>query len=495
MYDLTLTGSRPAYLQIKDYLKELILSGVLQAGSQLPASRELSIILKVSRNTIIQAYQYLEDDGFVYTVHGQGTFVAEVDLLLKNDSAGTRRFDWPGLVTGLARKAVELDIEKHELKWAKGQISFKSIAPDENLFEMAEFKKAFLQRISLQGEKLLNYGYAKGYKPLIEYLIYYMKNKGVDPDGKDILITNGFTEAFNLILEALCRPGDAVICENPTHNTALKIMKLSGVEITGISMNETGIDSLKLEAALSQKQYKLGYLIPSYHNPTGLVMPLEKRMAVLESFTRHRVPLVEDGFNEELKFSGSHVAPLLALSGAGNQLIYLGSFSKILFPGIRVGWIMGDANLIAILESLKRSKNIHTSTLDQALLYEYLQSGQFEKYLKKARRVYKERHETAIGLAQKYIPCRKIWGQGGLHIFIELDSRLNAREILNICYQKGVLFLPGDIFYSDGSGANTFRLGISRVKPEDMEQGFKIIGQTIRELGQDSQKNNFISNH
>jgi DNA-binding transcriptional MocR family regulator len=480
--DLILTGNRPTYLQIKDYLKELVLSGVLQAGSQLPASRELSAILKVSRNTIIQAYRYLEDDGFVYTVQGQGTFVAEIDLRLENTPTPAFRFDWPDSVTGLARKAVDLDIEKHELKWAKGLISFKSIAPDETLFEMAEFKKAFLQRISLQGEKLLNYGYAKGYKPLIEYLVYYMKNKGVDPDGKDILITNGFTEAFNLMLEALCQPGDAVICENPTHNTALKIMKLSGVEITGIPMTETGIDLLKLEAALSQKRYKLGYLIPSYHNPTGLVMPLEKRMAVLESFTRHRVPLIEDGFNEELKFSGSHVAPLLALSGATNHLIYLGSFSKILFPGIRVGWIMGDAGLIAILESLKRSKNIHTSTLDQALLFEYLQSGQFEKYLKKARRVYKERHETAIQLAQKYIPCQKVWGQGGLHIFIELNSGLNAREILNICYQKGVLFLPGDIFYSDGSGASTFRLGISRVKPEDMEQGFKIIGETIREL-------------
>jgi DNA-binding transcriptional MocR family regulator len=482
MFNLTITGNRPAYLQIKDYLQELILSGVLQAGAQLPASRELSAILKVSRNTIIQSYQYLEDDGFIYTVQGQGTFVAQVDQHLENESTATQLFNWPERVTVMARRAVELDIEKHELKWSKGLISFKSIAPDESLFEMAEFKKAFLQRISMQGEKLLNYGYAKGYKPLIEYLGYYMKNKGVHIQGKDILITNGFTEAFNLMLEALCRPGDAVICENPTHNTALKIMKILGLDITGIPMNETGIDPGRLEEALSRKQYKLGYLTPSYHNPTGLVMPLEKRMAVLESFTRHGVPLIEDGFNEELKFSGSHVAPLLTLSSTANHIIYLGSFSKILFPGIRVGWIMGDAGLISILESLKRCKNIHTSTLDQALLFEYLQSGQFEKYLKKARRVYKELHETAVKLAQKYIPCRKIWGQGGLHIFIELEPSLNAREILKICYQKGVLFLPGDIFYSDGGGANTFRLGISRVKPEDMEQGFRIIGETIREL-------------
>lgn len=477
-HNLKLTNNRPAYLQIKDYLQELILNGVLQAGARLPATRELSVILKVSRNTINQAYQYLEDDGFLYTVAGQGAFVAKVQIRLENKL----QLDWPGLVTELSRQAVNLDIEKQELKWKKGLISFKSIAPDESLFELAELKKAFSNRLSFQGEKLLNYGYARGYKPLIEYLINYMKNKGVNPGGKDILITNGFTEAFNLMLEATSQPGDAIICENPTHNTALKIMKLSGLEITGIPMTETGIDPEQLDAALSHKKYKLGFLIPSYHNPTGLVMPLEKRLAVFDNFTRYRVPLIEDGFNEELKFSGSHLAPLLALAGAGNNLVYLGSFSKILFPGIRVGWIMGDVHLVSVLESVKRSKNIHTSTLDQALLFEYLQSGQFEKYLKKARQVYKARHETAVSLARKYIPCRKIWGEGGLHILIELDTGLNARELLTACYARGVLFVPGDIFFTDGGGANTFRLGISRVTPEQMEQGFKIIGETIREL-------------
>ena len=480
--DLVIDGNRPAYLQIKDYLKDLILKGILQAGVRLPSTRDLSSILKVSRNTIISAYQYLEDDGFVYTVKGQGAYVARIEV--KKDGDGVQ-FDWAELIGDFAKKASLLDIEKKELRWERGMISFKSIAPDESLFDVNEFKRAFLNRFALEGSKLLNYGYARGYKPLLEYLAQYMKNKGVDLSGKELLITNGFTEGFNLALRALTKPGDRIVCENPTHNTAIKIMNLFGLKLVGIPMREDGLDLDILEEGLTAKDVKAGFLIPSYHNPTGLVMPLDKRLSILKIFAERRIPLIEDGFNEELRYSGTHVAPLLALSGKGNNLIYLGSFSKVLFPGLRIGWIMADRELISYLESVKRSLNIHTSFLDQALLYEYLQSGQFEKYLKKARKVYKNRHETAIELVKEYIPCRKVWGEGGLHIFVELD-RLNAREVLARCYQRRVLFMPGDIFFTDYGGANTFRLGISRVQPEEIEAGVKIIGAVVKEMDESS---------
>lgn len=477
--DLKLDRNRPAYLQIKDYLKELIIAGALQSGVRLPSTRELGLILKVSRNTIIQAYHYLEDDGFIQSVKGRGAFVTAVAV---KKHSGKNNFHWDRRLTDSARKAVELDIEKNELRWERGMLSFKSIAPDPTLFEIGEFKKAFLNRISLEGEKLLNYGYAKGYKRLIDYLIQYMKNKGVVHEGKDLLITNGFTEGLNLTLAALTRPGDRLICENPTHNTALKIMRLAGLEIIGIPMRDDGLDLTRLEQELTKDEVKLGFLIPSYHNPTGLVMSPEKRGVVLKLFEKFQVPVIEDGFNEELRYSGAHVAPLLALAGENNGVVYIGSFSKILFPGLRIGWIMADADLIASLESVKRGLNIHTSFPDQAILYEYLQSGQFERYLKKARKVYRERHQAAVELAGKYLSAVKIWGEGGLHIFVELDPKINARQVLAECYREGVLFMPGDLFFTDYQGANTFRLGISRVTPEEMEKGFKIIGDVIKKL-------------
>jgi DNA-binding transcriptional MocR family regulator len=478
--DFKAEPNRPVYLQLKDYVKDAILRGVWPPGSRLPATRELGTILGISRNTVILAYQYLEDDGFIYTVKGQGAFVAS--LAMDKTAATGTRLDWTARVNDYTLQATELDIEKKELRWEKGMISFKSIAPDPGLFEVEEFKRAFLNRFALEGAKLLNYGYARGYRNLVQYLTGYMKNKGVDPDGKAILITNGFTEGLHLVLSALTRPGDGIVSENPTHNTAIKLMKLAGLRIHGVPVREDGPDVAELERILGNEAVKCGFLIPSYHNPTGLVISAERRRKIFAIFERYRVPIIEDGFNEELRYSGTHLPPLMALAGAGNNVIYIGSFSKILFPGLRIGWIMGDRQLISYLESIKRSRNIHTSFLDQAVFFEYLQSGSFERYLKKARKVYKERYRDGVAMANRYIPARRIWGEGGLHILVELDPRLNARDVLAACYQRGVVFMPGDIFYTDGSGQNTFRLGISRVTPEEMEQGFRIIGEVIREL-------------
>jgi len=476
--ELRLKKGVPAYLQLKDYLKEMILEGVLAPGVKLPATRELSRLAGVSRNTVILAYQYLEDDGLVKAVRGRGTFVTGVTTG-RGDGV---TLPWPELLTDYAVLATELDIEKTEPRWQKGMISFKSIAPDPELFEAEEFKKAFLRRFALEGKKLLNYGYAQGYRDLLNYLRNYLKGKGVPVDGKDLLITNGFTEAFDITLTALAKPGARIICENPTHNTAIKIMRLHRLEITGVRMEEDGIDLKELERVLAAGDAAAVFLIPSYHNPTGVVMSPEKRIALLKLVAAYRLPVIEDGFNEELRYSGSHVAPLAALAGRGNNVIYTGSFSKILFPGLRIGWILADRELISSLESIKRSRNIHTSFLDQAILYEYLQSGRFERYLKNARRVYRERHKTAVALAKKYIPAKRIWGQGGLHVFIELPKDLNARQVLAECLKRNVIFMPGDIFYTDGGGHNTFRLGISRVTKEQMEEGFRIIGDVINGL-------------
>jgi DNA-binding transcriptional MocR family regulator len=475
--DIKFTNNRPVYLQVKDYIKELILKGILLNDVRLPSTRELSGISNLSRNTIILAYQYLEDEGFIYTVKGKGAFVSNVKVSYCNEW----KIDWLNQINETAKLAESLDIVKSEVKWKKGMISFKSIAPDDNLFDLEEFKKAFLNRMSIEGKKILNYGYAKGYKPLNDYLLKYMKNKGIDIEEKDILITNGFTEGFDIVLTALMNKGDKIICENPTHNTAIKIMKLHELDIVGIDMDDDGIDFKKLENELSQNKVKLAYLIPSYHNPTGIVMSPEKRIEVYRIFKEFNVPLIEDGFNEELRYSGSHVSPIAALCGRGNSVLYIGSFSKILYPGIRIGWILGDKNLISVLESIKRSRNIHTSFLDQAIFFEYLQGGNFEKYIKRARKAYRERYEIALKYAKKYIPCKKILGEGGLHIFLELDN-INARELLKECCKRGVIFTPGDTFYLDSSGENTLRLGFSRVQEKDIEIGFKIIGEAIMKM-------------
>ncbi|PEA54931.1 GntR family transcriptional regulator [Bacillus pseudomycoides] len=474
--DFKFVDNRPVYVQLKDHLKKMIMKGHLLEHQKLPSTRELSKLLSVSRNTVLTAYADLEQAGLIYAIKGKGNFVGEIET----SKTPSIELNWKEKINEATLLADELDLMKHGVRWEKGMISFNSIAPDEKLFDVENFKRAFLIRMSIEGDIVLNYGYAKGYKPLIDYLLHYMEMKGVDISNKDILITNGFTEALDIILSSLAKKSGRIICENPTHHAALKLFRLHGFDIHGIEMKEDGIDIDQVEKNLSEMDFDFAYLIPSYHNPTGIVTSSEKRTEIMKLFSKHQIPIVEDGFNEELRYSGSHLAPLMTFAGPGNNVIYISSFSKILFPGLRVGWILADKELINCLESVKRARTIHTSTLDQAVLYQYLHDGYFEKYLKKTKSVYKKKYELAVHACHEYIPFQRMTGDGGLHLFIELEKGMDSRMLLKKCYQKGVVFSPGDVFYTDRRGSNTFRLGFSRLKEEDILNGIKIIGDTLK---------------
>ncbi|MDD3223125.1 MAG: PLP-dependent aminotransferase family protein [Clostridium sp.] len=477
LFHINMSGKAPEYIQIKDYFKDIILKGMLQRDEKLPSTRELASMLKVSRNTVITAYNYLEDEGIIYIKRGKGAFVNQN----KAETNDTWNMDWSKELNEYAVLADKMDIMKHEMIYKHGMISFKSIAPDEKLFNIEDFKRAFLNRISIEGSKILNYGYAQGYRPLIQYLTSYMQSKGVDTKNKDILVTNGFTEGFDIILSAITNPGDNILTENPTHNTAIKLMKLHKLNIIGIGMERDGMKIADLNKKVNENNIKLSYIIPSYHNPTSIVTSSQKRIEIYKIFKEKKIPIIEDGFNEELRYSGAHIAPIATLEGDGNSVIYIGSFSKILFPGMRIGWILADRNLISALESTKRSRNIHTSFLDQAILYEYLKEGNLEKYIKTIRKEYKNKYNYALECAKKYIPYSSIYGEGGLNIFIKLKG-VNSRKLLKECVNKNVIFMPGDIFYIDGEGENTLRLGISRTSLGEIKKGFKIIGETIKSL-------------
>nr|MBJ9859514.1 transcriptional regulator DdlR [Clostridioides difficile] len=477
--NLKLNDNEPIYIQLKNYISDMISKGLIPDNSKLPSKRELSQLLQVSRNSVVLTYEELKSEGLIYSISGKGTFVKS-----KNKSSNTTwSLNWDCLENTYSKKANELDIIKSEIPWSSDLISFKSISPDGDLFDMEELKKSFLNRISLEGHKLLNYGYAQGYKPLIDYLLEYMTNKGADISNKDILITNGFTEGFDIIMSSFTQEKDYIICENPTHNTAIKIMKSHNLNILGVDINEDGLDFNMLEDNLIKykNKIKFAYITPSYHNPTGIVMTPENRYKFYNLMKKYNIAIIEDGFNEELLYNSSHIFPICSLDNMNNGVVYIGSFSKILFPGMRIGWIFADKKVINKLESVKRCRNIHVSFLDQGILFDYLSNGGFEKYIKKIRKFYGDKFNFAYKCIKKYIKTEYILGDGGLHIFIKLKN-IDTRVLLEKCYEKNVIFMPGDLFFTDNSGFDTLRLGFSRLSFEDIEIGIKIIGETINEM-------------
>lgn len=483
-HDLIINKDQPIYEQIVSHIKQCIQTNMVTSDSKLPSTRELSQILGVSRNTILLAYDNLEREEMIYTKKGKGTYITESAFLkykeLKKQDKESFRIEWEERANSYAKMAESMDIIKNEIPWSKDVISFKSISPDGTLFDLEEFKRSFLYRLSVEGNKILNYGYAKGYKPLIDYLKGYMEEKGVSSKKKDIIVTNGFTEGFEMLIEAFTEPGDVILCENPTHNTAIKIMRLHGLTIVGVPMREDGVDIEVLTRQLKNPKVKFFYVIPSYHNPTGIVIGDKKRAQIYEQCRQCNVPIIEDGFTEELLYGSSHITPIAALDQGSNGVIYIGSFSKILFPGLRIGWIMADERVVSLLESVKRCKNIHTSSMDQGILYEYLNSGALSRQMKRMRKSYKERFEFAKEAVIKNLDPAFVFGDGGLHLFVGLKD-VDARKFLKKCYEQKVIFMPGDIFYTNGEGKNTFRLGLSRISKEDIERGITIMGNVLKQ--------------
>lgn len=475
---LNINKNKPIYIQIEKHITDGIKNGELKRDSKLPSTREVSKLLNISRNSVISAYEDLESKGIITTKRGVGTFI----LVDSENESYEYTIDYSLKVNSYGDSLRELDIIKSELPYKKGMISFKSISPESSLFNLDDFKRSLLDAWTYEEANLLNYGYAKGYKPLIDYFFGYMKDKRVNTNNKDILITNGFTEAFDIIISSLTKKGDVIICEKPTHNTALKIMKSYGLNIIQVDLDKEGLNLEELDKSLKNFHPKFGYLIPSYNNPTGIVTKTERRKEIYKLFMKYSVPIIEDGFNEELLYSSSPIDPIASLCGEGNGVIYIGSLSKILFPGLRIGWIFGDKKLIDVLESVKRGKTIHSSFLDQSAFYYYLKSGAFKRYVKNVRKYYRDKYSIVMEMIEKFIPYEYVTGEGGLHVFIKLKNNINSRELLDLCYKDGVIFMPGDIFYTNDEGLNTFRIGFGRVSDENIKKGIKIIGDNINKL-------------
>lgn len=486
---LIINKETPIHIQLENHILNGIKNGTINKNDKLPSTREVSKILGISRNSVISAYEELESKNIIMTKRGIGSFI----IVQGKNNISQLNIDYTDKINNYGNSLRNLDIIKNELPSKRDMISFKSIAPESSLFNLDDFKRSLLEAWTYENVNLLNYGYAKGYKPLLEYLSQYMIEKRVNMNNKDILITNGFTEAFDIILSSLTQPGDVIICEEPTHNTALKIMKAYGLKTIQIKMDDEGIITSLLEKTLKKHKAKFGYLIPSYNNPTGIVTKTERRNEIYKLFMKYEVPIIEDGFNEELLYSSSPICPIASLCGEGNGVIYIGSLSKILFPGLRIGWIAADKGLIDVLESVKRGRNIHSSFLDQSTLYYYLKSGAFNRYLKNVRKYYKEKFNLVKQMINKYIPYEYITGEGGLHIFIKLKENIDCRELLQLCYKDGVTFMPGDIFYNEKDKTsninNTFRIGFGRVSDSDIKKGIELIGKNIIKLSKSNKSN------
>jgi 2-aminoadipate transaminase len=360
-------------------------------------------------------------------------------------------------------------------------ISFAGGLPAPELFPVREFEEACGHVLRNEGEKALQYGLTEGYMPLKEELAAKMHKYRVPAEPENILLTNGSQQALDLIGRVFLGRGDTIFTGQPTYLGALQAFKVYRPNIVGIPVDRQGMNVDALEEALKKEKPKFIYVLPNFHNPMGVTITLERRIKLVELAGRHGVPIIEDDPYGELRFEGEDLAPFIVLHK--ENVLYLSTFSKILAPGIRLGWVVAPEVIVKRLVQAKQATDLHTSTFIQMIVHDIVKRGILRAHSKEIRRVYGERRHIMTGAMEEHFPSGVKWTkpEGGLFLWCETPEGVDTMKLLETAVEAKVAFVPGTVFYPDGTGLNTMRLNFSNAKPEAIKEGIARLGAVLEQ--------------
>lgn len=477
----------PLAHQIRSHLGRLIREGLLAPGVKLPASRELARALGVNRSTVSAVYAELVASGMARAHVGQGTFVTGPGALPESPPLPRLpAFDWSGLFSQGSQLAAADDRRREvwgqALRPAPGLISFAGGMPDSGLFPTEAFRKVLNRVVRTEGAELLQYYPVGGYPPLREFLSRYLLPFGVEARPEEILVVNGSQQGLDLIARVLLDPGDAVAVEEPSYPRAIQLFRAFGAQILPVPLDADGPRIDVFERLSARHGPKLLYCQPTAHNPTGLTLGARARQELLAVAARHRVPVVEDGFDGSLYFDGPPPAPLKASDPSG-LVISIGTFSKILFPGLRLGWLTAPRPVLERLEVAKRLSDIHTSPLIQAAVFHFCQRRLLERHLARSAAEYGRRRQLLLQALRGLMPADVRWTEprGGFSLLLTLPRGIDTGELLPRAVERGVAYTPGGAFFIDGGGESTLRLSFSAVPAQRIEEGVRRLAEVVQE--------------
>lgn len=478
----------PIYKQIIREFVRLIDHGVLKPGSIIPSTRTMAAKLGVNRSTVYLAYQELIAMGYFESRPGSYTTVRQRPLTMTSGIPrvkGTLAWDKMAnkqsryLWQTLASYRPEPDTSNNA-----DIINLAQLEIDHRLYPMEDFRRSLNRVLVSLGSDILSYAEYGGYPPLREYLARRLQIHGIAVTSEEVLITNGASQAFELILKLLAKPGDKIITESPTYATFLHIMKYYQVQVIGIPIKNGGMDLAALEKRIAQYHPLFVYTIPNFQNPTGITTSQAHRERLMAICERFKVPLVEDGFEEDMKYHG--LVPLPIKSMDKNQIVlYIGTFSKALFPGIRIGWLAGDKDCIQRLTAINRFSQISGNNLSQAALNDFCRQGYYDLHLKKMHRVFRKRMKTALEAMSEFMPEGVTWtkAEGGYTFWATLPKPYPDENTLNrILLKHKVMVSPGHFYYWGKGSKKNFRLSISNLDENLIREGIKRFGSAVREI-------------
>jgi GntR family transcriptional regulator / MocR family aminotransferase len=482
-------SEKPLYKQVAAYLRQGILSGSLAPETRLPATRQLAQELGINRITVETAYADLEAEGLVDARVGSGTYVLRptpLPPLPQKDPLSP----WPMWQTGVLDKQILQPGQYPEQILLEGghpnPIDLSHGVGDYHSFPADDFRKIIHSVLLRDGVSALGYGDYQGYSPLRSNIAHVLASQGIQTQPEQILITNGSQQGLSLVIQLLISPGDVVLVEDPTYTGALKLFRQLGARVVGLPIDERGLPVEKLEKLLQQYHPRLLYTIPTFHNPTGVCLDLPRRRELIALADRYNIPVLEDDFVGDLRYEGRSQPALKALD-PGGRVIYLSTFSKLVMPGLRVGFLVADGPVYEELVQLKRIIDIATSDLVQRALEAYVTVGRYQAHVRRSCRVYRKRRDAMLEAIDRRLPSEihYVPPQGGLFIWLRLPSGLSSNKLLPLACQEGLAFAPGSHFFVNRADGEAYlRLNFAAHTPEEINLGIQRLAKAIKRYRQ-----------
>lgn len=462
----------PVYRQIVAGIREYIASGTWPPGFRLPPERTLAKDLGVNRTTVLNAYRELKAEALVEGHVGRGTSVVGPAPVPAQPGA-TVELPWRQLFrTGLGRSQDPLLRDLLALTERNDVIPLAVGLPAPKLLPLAPLRDVLARLLVEVGPGMFLHSPTEGISPLREAIAGHQAARGFRRSPEEILITSGCQQGLDLVTRVLVDPGDAVVVEEPTYFGALEVFRRAQARILPVPADDHGLRTDLLEVLLQQRRPKLIYTLPTFQNPSGAVLSLERRRHLLALAARFAIPVVEDDPYAELHYEGPTVPSLQALDSDG-IVLSLHSFSKVLFPGLRVGWLTAPHPVLRQLTLARQGTDLHTNTPGQWVITRFLTEGLLDGHLRGLREAYRQRRDVALGALQATAPPGVSWTppRGGFYIWCRLPDRVSQGRLLARASEAGVAFLPGAPCFADEAGVNAVRLNFTFPSESQLREG------------------------
>ena len=446
----SLPRQRPLYRRIVTLLEGGIARGAVAAGHRLPPERDLAAALKISRATVVSAYRELEARGLVRGYVGRGTFVSA-----KPDAASAP-FAWRGKIAASALQATETTVR--DLVRAAADPRLISVAagvPALDCFPTEAFQRAMNHVLQTQADAAWRHGPTEGLHPFRAALA---QRFGGEPE--HILVLAGAQQGLDLLARCLIDPGDAVVIDRPGYLGAIQTFRNAGARLVGWDIARADTD--ELEELLLRYRPKLIYTNPTHQNPTGVTLPIRTRREMLELAARYRVPIVEDDTYRDLAITGPAPPPsLFTLDERHTVVIRINSFSKMLAPGLRLGWISAVRPIVDQLALIKQQVDPHTQNLSQMVISELIEQGVLDRHLATLKAEHRRRRDAMVQALRQHVPAEQLRfsvPDGGMYLWCQLPPAMQARAVQARALRDSVMVLAGDPFYVDQGGDHQLRI-------------------------------------